>query len=368
MEPQDVTDGRASAVERHLRTPTRIMHTSIEGERINRVATYAIAAVFVYLIAQVVHPFLVPLTWAAALAICFDPLYRRIERRTGRSSGAVLTTVVVALAIIIPVLAIAAIFVAQASAVIASLPAPNAQAAAPSPAWLKTALQRIPGADGIDIGGVLTESAKHAAGILSDQAAGILQNAVALVLDVAITLFALFFFFRDGPALLTDIRRAIPLDEALRDRLIRQTGAIVASSVRSGLLVAVAQGILCGLAFWAVGLPAPLFWAVVTTLACVLPLGAWVVWVPAAVWLAVTGHVGRGLLLAGLGAGIVSGVDNVLRPLLMSEDTHMNGLLLLVSLLGGAAAFGSVGLVAGPVLMAAAIALFDVFSPTTARR
>jgi predicted PurR-regulated permease PerM len=276
--------------------------------------------------------------------------------------------VVVALAIIVPVLAVAAIFVTQASELLANLPVTDPPAPASTPDWLNTALQRIPGGGGIDLGGVLTESAKRAVALLSEQAAGFLQDTVALVVDVAVTLFALFFFFRDGPALMAGIRRVIPLDETLRERLIRQTGAIVTSSVRSGVLVAVAQGILCGLAFWAVGLPAPLFWGVVTTLACVLPFGAWAVWGPAAVWLAVTGHVGRGLLLAGLGAGIVSGVDNVLRPLLMSEDTHMNGLLLLVSLLGGATAFGSVGLVAGPVLIATAIALFDVFTPTGRRR
>jgi predicted PurR-regulated permease PerM len=342
------------------------MYATTEKERINQIAAYAIAAVFIYLVAQVVRPFLVPLAWAAALAVCFDPVYQSVERRTGRNAGAVLTTILVALAIIVPVLAIAAIFVRQASEVIASLPPADAQRAT-AQEWLHTALQRIPGGDSIDLGGILTESLKRAAALLSEQAAGVLQNTVGLVVDVGITLFALFFFFRDGPTVLAGVRRAMPLDEDLRERLIRQTSAIVTSSVRSGVIVAVAQGTLCGLAFWAVGLPSPLFWGVVTTLACVLPLGAWVVWVPAAMWLAASGHVGRGVILVALGAGIVSGVDNVLRPLVMSEDTDMNGLLLLVSLLGGAAAFGSVGLVAGPVVVGAAIVLFEAFTKPAPR-
>jgi len=141
---------------------------------------------------------------------------------------------------------------------------------------------------------------------------------------------------------------------------------MVTASVRSTLIVAAAQGTLCALAFWIVGLSAPVFWGVVTALCCLLPLGGWVVWAPAAAWLALSGSVGRGLLLAGLGAGIVSGVDNVLRPLLLSGQSQMNGLLLLISLIGGLAAFGAVGLVVGPVLMTAAVALFDVFTSAPA--
>lgn len=95
---------------------------------------------------------------------------------------------------------------------------------------------------------------------------------------------------------------------------------------------------------------------------CLLPLGAWVVWGPAAIWLILTGRVVRGLLLAAIGFAIVSGIDNLLRPVLLSERSEMNGLLLFVSLLGGVAAFGTVGLVLGPVLMAVAVGLFEAYS------
>jgi predicted PurR-regulated permease PerM len=158
------------------------------------------------------------------------------------------------------------------------------------------------------------------------------------------------------------IRRVIPLETDVRERLIHQTGAMVTASVASSVVVAAVQGVLGGLSFWILGLSAPVFWGVVMAVFCLLPLGAWVVWAPAAIWLMFSGSVVRGLVLAGVGAGIVSTVDNVLRPLLLSEHSEMNGLLLLISLLGGVVAFGTVGLVAGPVLMAAAIALFEAFT------
>ena len=126
------------------------------------------------------------------------------------------------------------------------------------------------------------------------------------------------------------------------------------------------QGILGGLAFWLLGLSAPVFWGVVMAILCLLPFGAWVIWAPAAIWLMFTGSVVRGIILAAVGAGIVSAVDNFLRPLLLSGHSEMNGLLLFISLLGGVIAFGTVGLVLGPVLMATAVAVYEAFTSESA--
>ena len=100
--------------------------------------------------------------------------------------------------------------------------------------------------------------------------------------------------------------------------------------------------------FAAVGIDAPVFWGVVMAWFCLLPLGAWVVWLPAAILLAASGSPGRAAVVALLGFGIVSAVDNFLRPMLLSGRTSMNGLLVFISLLGGMAAFGAIGLVLGP--------------------
>jgi len=175
-------------------------------------------------------------------------------------------------------------------------------------------------------------------------------------------MFALFFLFRDAPTLMAAIRRTIPLRTELRERLILQTQALVTASVLAGVIVAAVQGLLGGLSFWALGLSEPVFWGVVMAFFCLLPFGSWVVWGPAAIWLMVTGRAVRGLILLGLGLGLVSAVDNVLRPLLLSERSEINGLLLLIGLLGGVIAFGGVGLVLGPVLMATAVGLFKAFT------
>jgi predicted PurR-regulated permease PerM len=115
--------------------------------------------------------------------------------------------------------------------------------------------------------------------------------------------------------------------------------------------------------FFILGFSAPVFWGVVMAFFSLLPLiGAWAVWLPAAIWLISEGHVGQGLVLLGLGAGVVSSIDNVLRPMLLAGRAQLNGLLVLVSVLGGIAAFGPIGLVLGPVIVATMSSLLSAYT------
>jgi predicted PurR-regulated permease PerM len=315
-----------------------------------------------YLVYRLFRPCLAPLAWAAVLAIAFSPLHRRFERRFGRRAAALLSTLSVGVLVIVPVLAVMSAFVSVAARILEGVPGLLTDMPRSAQRWLQTALRYVPGGEELEPAALLADSARRLATVLSEKAAAILQNAVVFVVDLVITIFALFFLFRDGAALMAAVRRIIPLGSSARERLIEQTATLVTAGVSSALIVASLQGVAGGLTFWLLGLPAPVFWGVVTAVFCVLPFGAWIVWAPAAIWLLLTGRIGQGLVLAIIGAGVVSTIDNVLRPLLLSGRSQMNGLLLLISLLGGAVAFGTVGLVLGPVLMATGVSVFDVFT------
>ena len=112
------------------------------------------------------------------------------------------------------------------------------------------------------------------------------------------------------------------------------------------------QGAIGGVTFALLGLGSPIFWGVMMAFFALLPLGAWIIWSPVAVWLMLTGETGRGIALLIVGAGGISLIDNFLRPMLLAGQTEMNGLLVFISLLGGLAAFGLLGLVLGPIIMA----------------
>ncbi len=338
------------------------MGTSTERERIAALAFYAAAVLLVYLIYLLFRPFLVPLAWAGVLAICFYPAHRWFERRLSRGHAALLSTLSVALLVIVPMLAIASAFVSEAARVLDNVPELLAGMPGSARKWMDAGTRYIPGAESLDLAALLADPARRLAEFVSSQAAGVVHDVALFVVDLAIMLFALFFLFRDAAGVMDAARRGLPLPAEIRERLLQQTRTLVMASVISGLIVAAVQGLLGGLAFWALGLSAPVFWGVVMAIFCLLPFGAWVVWAPAALWLILTGSIGRGIALVAIGAGVVGLVDNFLRPFILSGHSEINGLLLFISLLGGVIAFGTVGLVLGPVLMSAAVALYDAFT------
>ena len=316
------------------------------------------AGLLAYLVFLVVRPLLVPLGWAAVIAVVFSPLYARFARRWSATRAAAVTTVLVAVLVIGPLFAIGTAFVNEALGAAHDFQGALAEGQLEwmrrvSNAWL----ERIPAANRPDLASAALGAAQNGALALAAYSGAILRNAVTFVFDLLLALFASFFLLRDSAAILKIIRRILPLDEAQRDRLMAETTDLITVSVRSSVMVAGLQGLLGGLVFAAVGIDGPVFWGVVMAGLCLLPLGAWVVWLPAAIMLAVGGQVGRAIVVGVLGIGIVSSVDNFLRPMLMTGGTSMNGLVVFVSLLGGVAAFGALGLVLGPVLVATAAAL-----------
>jgi predicted PurR-regulated permease PerM len=158
------------------------------------------------------------------------------------------------------------------------------------------------------------------------------------------------------------VDRTLPFPAAQRRHLIEQTQDLVSASVIATLVIAVIQGSLGGVAFAILGLRSPVVWGVVMGVASFIPLvGTALVWLPAALWLLATGHVLQGVVLLGVGA-LISNVDNVVRPLLLSGKSTMNGLLVFLSLMGGVSAFGFIGIVLGPLVAATVVALLETYT------
>jgi len=190
-----------------------------------------------------------------------------------------------------------------------------------------------------------------------------------LVFDLFVTLFATFYLFRDGGTLLDLLRRVLPLEERTRETLISTTYNVLYASVFSGLVVAGVQGLLGGVLFWILGLGAPVLWGMVMAFLSFLPVvGPWMVWAPAGAYLLVQGSYGKAAVLFIGGLLAVSMADNVLRPILLSGRTQMNGLLVFISILGGVAAFGLLGVVLGPILVALADAVVVAYTAELAPR
>jgi predicted PurR-regulated permease PerM len=172
----------------------------------------------------------------------------------------------------------------------------------------------------------------------------------------------LFFMFRDGESVVRAVRHLMPFDESIQSDMLEESKDLIFASVAVGLVIALLQGLLGGLAFTIGGITSPIFWGVMIAFFSLVPIvGSALIWVPAALWLGFSGHWGKGIAVV-LICGAVAGVaDNIIRPLLLRNRTRLNELLLFIGVLGGLEVFGLLGLVAGPTIVAAAMAVFRVY-------
>ena len=196
---------------------------------------------------------------------------------------------------------------------------------------------------------------------LSTLTSSIVSGSAWAITQIATMIIVLFYFLRDQESILVNLRSLVPLSEKETDRLFARITETIRISLYGKVVVACIQGGLGGLIFWWLDLPAPAFWGFVMALLSVLPvLGAFVIWAPAAVALALQGQWGRALLLTAWGILIVHPVDNFLGPVLVGTKLHLHTLLIFFSVIGGLAAFGASGVVLGPVTVALAVSLFDI--------
>src|SRR5687767_4386542 len=333
------------------------MPDQLARQRSTTLLFYGCVLLLGYLLYQLFEPFLRPLAWAAIFAAFFHARHKQLETRFGKTGAASLSTAGVALIIVVPCVLVVMAFIEEATQTIGSVDlaaggSRGLDRAQRAWGWLQR--QRF-GRDIPNLDVVLKMGASRIAGLVTEGAGQLARSIAVLFVNVIIMLFALFFFFRDGDAIMGRLRRVLPFDPSFREGRIRETAELIKASISSGMIVALVQGAVGGITFAFFGLGAPVFWGVIMGFFSLLPLGAWIVWLPVAIWLLLTGEVGRGVALLIIGAGGISMIDNFLRPMLLAGRTEMNGLLVFISLLGGIAAFGLIGLVLGPVVMATAI-------------
>jgi len=337
---------------------------TLERDRVTTVFFYGIVALLGYLFFRIVSPFLAPLGWAMVLAIFVYPWHEKLVPRYGNASAAAISTLVVTLLIVGPGLVIFTGFAQESRA---ALSAVDKDALAGRLALVEGMWDRvrvvIPGAEALDLGTVIGDMITKAGGFLAGRIGGLVADIVVLLFQLFVTLFALFFFLRDADRIMLEIRGALPFEDIRRERMIRQTRDIVYASIAAGVMIASLQGLAGGLVFALLGLGAPMFWGVMMGFLALLPfVGTWVVWMPAAIWLLATGQIVKGTILLVIGGTVVSSIDNLLRPAILSGRTRMNGLLMFVSLLGGVSVFGLLGLVLGPLVTAIVIGLFEAYA------
>lgn len=327
----------------------------------------SISALFV----AVTWPFLKTLLLGAILAGLCRPLYRWMTRLVGgrRSLASALTLLVLFVLVAGPVSAFLGVVVKQALNVSEqAIPWVQQHFGAASTFnihdWL---VQRFPMlADYVPSEEQIVENiggaAKGAGGFLVASASRMTAGTATFLLNLFVMIYAMFFFLKDGGAILEKIFYYMPLSHEDEARMLQRFVSVTRATVKGTLVIGLIQGALAGLAFWVAGIGGAAFWGTIMVVLSIVPgIGAALVWVPAVIYLFVTGQTTAGILLGAWCAAVVGTIDNVLRPTLVGKDAKMPDLLILLGTLGGLYLFGPIGFIVGPIVCGLFLTAWDIY-------
>jgi predicted PurR-regulated permease PerM len=353
-----------------MRAPTMTPQTP--PSRIEHSLTLAGLALLIVGCFLVLRPFMTALLWAAILCTTAWPLYQRLlVRLRGQASLAALVMVVlIAVTLLAPFIVVGATIADNADRmatwwrdlVAAGPPGP--------PSWV--AHLPIVG----ERASLYWSGMAHDTAQLMDELRQYIEPArklalasgasfAAAVLQLALSIFIAFFFFRDGETVVERVRGA---SERIAGKRGFELAVIAGATVRGVVLgilgTALVQGVLAGIGFWIAGIKSAPLLGLLTFFLSPVPIGPPMVWVPAGLWLINIGDTGWGLFVLAWGALVVSTIDNVLKPLIISRGSDLPFVLVLLGVLGGAVAFGFIGVFLGPVLLAVGYALLQAWIST----
>jgi predicted PurR-regulated permease PerM len=346
-------------------TPRRAESGWLTRERLLVLTLIAATAVAFYLCYLIARPFLSALAWAVALAVIAHPLHDWIARRLHYPNlAAALVVVIVVLAVVVPTIFVAQQIVRKAADSVQTLQTEQEQ-------W-RNVIERNPRLEPIlrwaEQRFNLKDAARNAEEALAARASSLVTGSVWMAAELLITFFFLFYFFRDRRAVMKSLRSLVPLSDAETDEVFGRVTDTIYATVYGTIAVALVQGFLGGLIFWWLGLPAPLLWGTVMGLLAIMPvLGAFVVWFPAAVYLALHGNWGKALILVAWGGIVISLIDNWLYPILVGKRLRIHTVPVFIAILGGLILFGAAGLILGPVMLAVAVALVNIWQRRTVK-
>ena len=322
----------------------------------------------------VAWPFLKPLLLGAMLAGLCAPFYEWIARLVrGRGSlAAILTLVLLFILVAGPISGFVGIVVTQALHV-SDQALPWVQEHFSSGTtfnahdWL---VHRFPALapyvpEQTQILETVGRAAKAAGAFLVASATDFTAGTAAFLLNLFVMLYAMFFFFRDGKRIVGRIFYYMPLSHDDEMLLLERLTSVTRATIKGTVVIGIIQGTLAGIGFWVAGIDGSAFWGTIMAILSIVPgIGPALVWVPAVIYLYITGQNLAATLLLLWCAGVVGTIDNILRPALVGKDAKMPDLLILIGTLGGLFLFGPIGFIVGPIVCGLFLTVWEIYGAT----
>ncbi len=327
-----------------------------------------LALILGYLTYQILQPFLSAFAWAVVFSIVLYPVYVFLLRYLRFKVIASTVTLLIMLLIILgPFTYISFILTDEIGNVVENINKGKLDSVRDVFTNTEIAnffdkIQSYIRVEGINIGDIATENIKKIGRGMTNILSTGITNIAGMLIDFILMLFTLFFLLKDGPGFLYRIRDYLPFAEEEKNRLILKVKDMIISTVYGGVVVAIIQGILGGIAFYFLGIKSPALWGAAMSVMSFLPLfGTFSIWGPVAGYLLIQGNYAKGIGLLLFGFLVISMADNILRPMIISGRTKMPTLAVFFSVLGGIKLFGIIGFIMGPLVLALFISVFEIF-------
>ena len=340
---------------------------------VNRWTLGVVVLLISVLFLAMIRQFIMPLILAGIFSALSYPIYSKFEKwfKGKRGPASAVTVIIILCVIILPLSGLLVIVAAQAVKV-SSVAAPWIKDQLSQPHAITNLLQQyMPFYETIikpfeQIQDQIIAKAGELAGSLSSFIidkfkAGAIGTA-NMIISVFIMLYCMFFFLIEGDKILKKILYYLPLEDHDERRLLDKFTSVTRATLKGTLVIGILQGGLAGLAFAVLGIPSALFWGTLMAVLSVIPsVGSAIIWFPTVIYLLITGHVAKGIILFVFCAFVVGSMDNLLRPKLVGKDTEMHELMILFGTLGGIIMFGMVGMIIGPVIAALFVTVWEIY-------
>ncbi|NJN69574.1 MAG: AI-2E family transporter [Nitrospira sp.] len=343
-------------------------------QQIFSIVFFALLVLLLYQIGLMFKPFVFSALWAGLLAHWAFPLHLRLTKLFGGKkilSAAILTVGALGI-VIVPLVMMGVMLVREAGAAEQAIRVwisagglqglPDQLAAIPIIGdWMRSAISGS-GTPGFSLEQSVMTGVKELSQFLVGGMGGLLKNTFALVANFFMMLLILFFLFKDGRQWLSVLYDLIPMEESHKSKILVRLDQTIRAVVKGVLVTAIVQGLLAGMAYVALSVPFPMGLTALTIVLAPIPFGGTgLVWLPVALYLFWAGMTGKALAMLVWGIGVVSMVDQFLRPWLIGQDVQIPVLLLVLSVLGGLALYGLLGLFIGPILVSLLMTAVQIY-------
>lgn len=319
----------------------------MDQEHLTKYGLIGVFLILLYFSYLTIAPYITYLMFSVVLVILLYPIYKRIAQKTNSPKiMSLLFVLAVILLIVVPTVFVGVQVIQQAPAAYANIVG-NIDAELIE----EEALDRF-GVE-IEVQQALQESVNTFSDYVFNNIGGVLTEAMNILLGLFVMFFVMYYLFIDAENILERIQTVIPLPKKHQKKLFGDINHAVHGIVNGMVIVGVIQGVLGGIVYVSLSVPNSLFWALATTVVSIIPLiGSFIIWMPIAAWLFVTGEVVRSIILLVLGSTIISQSDNLIRPIVVSKTATIHPALVMIGVLGGLSAFGVIGFIIGPLILA----------------